>query len=76
MVQREEEAKTPREATASRGERRGGDNSSFHVLLHGILSVRAREIDDTVGIAFYEAIRRQYVEEQAVIVSGNVLQDE
>ena len=38
--------------------------------------IRARERDDTVGIAFYEAIRRQYVEEQAAIVSGNVLQDE
>ena len=38
--------------------------------------IRARERDDTVGIAFYEAIRRQYVEEQAAIVSGNALQDE
>ena len=37
--------------------------------------IRTRERDDTVGIAFYEAIRRQYVEEQAAIVSGNALQD-
>lgn len=38
--------------------------------------IRARERNDTVGIAFYEAIRQQYVDEQAAIVSGNVQQDE
>ena len=38
--------------------------------------IRARERDDAVGVAFYEAIRQQYVDEQAAIVSGNVLQDE
>ena len=38
--------------------------------------IRVRERDDTVGIAFYKAIQWQYVEEQAAIVSGNVLQDE
>ena len=37
--------------------------------------IRARERDDTISIAFYELIRRQYVEEQVAIVSGNVLQD-
>jgi hypothetical protein len=37
--------------------------------------IQARERGDTVGIAFYEAIGRQYVEEQAAIVSGNALQD-
>jgi len=37
--------------------------------------IRARERDDTVGIAFYEAIQRQYIEEQDTIVSGNALQD-
>ena len=34
--------------------------------------IRAKERDDTVGIAFYEAIRWQYIEKQAVIVSDNV----
>ena len=38
--------------------------------------IRAREKDDTVGIAFYETIRQQYAKEQAAIVSGNALQDE
>ena len=38
--------------------------------------IRARERNDSVGIAFYEAIRQQYVDEQAAIVSGSVLQDE
>ena len=37
--------------------------------------IRAREMDDTVGVAFYEAIQQQYVKEQAMIVLGNVLQD-
>ena len=38
--------------------------------------IRARERNDTVGIAFYEAIRQQYVDEQTAIVSGNVQHDE
>ena len=38
--------------------------------------IRARERNDAVGVAFYKAIRQQYVDEQAAIVSGNVLQDE
>ena len=37
--------------------------------------IRARERDDTVGVAFYKAIQQQYVKEQAMIVLGNVLQD-
>ena len=37
--------------------------------------IRAREMDDTAGVAFYEAIQQQYVKEQAMIVLGNVLQD-
>lgn len=38
--------------------------------------IRARERNDAVGVAFYETIRQQYVDEQAAIVSGNVLLDE
>ena len=37
---------------------------------------RATERDDSVAIAFYEAIRQQLVAEQAAIVSSNVLQNE
>jgi hypothetical protein len=33
--------------------------------------IRAQERDDSAAIAFYEAIRQQYISEQARIVSGN-----
>ena len=38
--------------------------------------IRAQERDDSAAIAFYEAIRQQYISEQARIVSGNVQLDE
>ena len=38
--------------------------------------IRAQERSDTAAIAFYEAIRQQFISEQARIVSGNVHLDE
>jgi hypothetical protein len=38
--------------------------------------IRAQERSDTAAIAFYEAIRQQFISEQAKIVSGNVHLDE
>ncbi len=38
--------------------------------------IRAQERSDTAAIAFYEAIRQQFISEQARIVSSNVHLDE
>ena len=38
--------------------------------------IRAQERSDTAAIAFYKAIRQQFISEQARIVSGNVHLDE